>query len=103
MTGLPADSPEARYLPLQVWGFGLIRQLLFAGCAAPGVYRPVRMLTRYDHLLARLDAPPSGELTYYSGGAWDKAGRITSSQDWFAYLRQYAQQRRNPPRITVGK
>ncbi|GAB3573465.1 DUF4861 domain-containing protein [Spirosoma luteolum] len=71
------------------------------GCVFPDT--PVRMLTRYDHLLARLDAPPSGELTYYSGGAWDKAGRITSSRDWFAYLRQYAQQRRNPPRITVGK
>jgi hypothetical protein len=71
------------------------------GCVFP--VAPVRMLTKYDHLLARLDAPPAGDLIYYTGGAWDKAGRITSSQDWFAYLRQFAQQRKHTPRITVGK
>jgi hypothetical protein len=71
------------------------------GCVFP--VTPVRMLTKYDHLLARLDAPPAGDLIYYAGGAWDKAGRITSSQDWFAYLRQFAQQRKHTPRITIGK
>ncbi|GAB3740814.1 DUF4861 family protein [Spirosoma lituiforme] len=71
------------------------------GCVFP--VTPVRMLMKYDHLLVRLNAPPVGDLIYYMGGAWDKAGRITSSQDWFAYLHQFAQQRKHTPRITVGK
>ncbi|QKZ13504.1 DUF4861 family protein [Spirosoma sp. KUDC1026] len=69
------------------------------GCVFPKA--PVSMLRKYDHALARLTAKPSDDLIYYTGGAWDKAGRITSSADWFAYLRQIAAQQKQPLRITV--
>ncbi|GAB3045084.1 DUF4861 family protein [Spirosoma pulveris] len=71
------------------------------GCVFP--VAPVRMLTKYDHLLARLDAPSVGDLIYYTGGAWDKAGQITSAEAWFAYLRQFALKQKQPPVIRILK
>ncbi|GAB3754183.1 DUF4861 family protein [Spirosoma pomorum] len=69
------------------------------GCVFPKA--PVSMLHKYNHALARLTAKSSDDLIYYTGGAWDKAGRITSSADWFAYLNQFAAQQKQPLRITV--
>jgi hypothetical protein len=62
---------------------------------------PIPMLRKYDHTLARLTANSTDDLIYYTGGAWDKAGRITSSTDWFAYLQQSATQQKQPPVIKI--
>jgi hypothetical protein len=69
------------------------------GCVFPKA--PVSMLRKYDHALTRLTANSTDDLIYYTGGAWDKAGLITSSADWFAYLQQFAAQQKQPLRITV--
>ncbi|RYF71063.1 MAG: DUF4861 domain-containing protein [Cytophagaceae bacterium] len=69
------------------------------GCVFP--VTPVRMLKKYDHLLARIDALSVGDLIYYTGGAWDKAVQITSAEAWFAYLRQFNLKRKQPPIIRV--
>ncbi|WP_166693972.1 DUF4861 family protein [Fibrivirga algicola] len=71
------------------------------GCVFP--VTPVRMLTKYDHLLARLDAPSADDLIYYTGGVWDKAGQITSAEAWFAYLRQFTLKQKQPPVIRILK
>lgn len=64
---------------------------------------PVAMLRRYEHGLARLKVKSGETVTYYTGGAWDKAGQITTSNAWFAYLHTYAQQLKNNPKISVVK
>lgn len=71
------------------------------GCVFPAA--PVAMLRRYEHGLARLKVKSGETVTYYVGGAWDKAGQITTSDAWFAYLHTYAQQLKNNVNITIGK
>ncbi len=65
--------------------------------------RPVSMLKKYEHALTKLQVSAGDDVVYYTGGAWDKAGQITTSDAWFAYLRQYAAQLRTPLRISAGK
>ncbi|WP_338868739.1 DUF4861 family protein [Spirosoma sp. SC4-14] len=71
------------------------------GCIFPAT--PVSMQRKYQHGLAKLSVKSGNTIIYYSGGAWDKAGRITSGDDWFAYLHQFADQLKTPPMVTVGK
>ncbi|MBD2752495.1 DUF4861 family protein [Spirosoma validum] len=70
------------------------------GCVFPRQY--VTMLRKYEHGLAKVSAKSGETLTYYAGGAWDKAGLITSSDSWFAYLRQYASQLKHPPVVKIN-
>lgn len=43
------------------------------------------------HLLAELPMQAGSPLQYYTGAAWSKAGLLTDSDAWFAYLRQFRQ------------
>jgi hypothetical protein len=61
------------------------------------------MLRKYEHALARLSVKSGETITYYTGGAWDKAGLITSSDAWFLYLHLFANQLKTPPVVTTGK
>lgn len=67
------------------------------GCVFP--QGNVKMSRRYEHALAHLAA--SGPVTYYSGGAWDKAGLITSGLEWVRYLDRFAAQARHPLMISL--
>ncbi|TLV01522.1 DUF4861 family protein [Dyadobacter luticola] len=69
------------------------------GCVFPTL--PRSMFEKYAHGLARLDVASGETLTYYTGGAWDKAGRISSSGAWFDYLKMFAQQVKSPIAIKV--
>ncbi|UHG89656.1 DUF4861 family protein [Spirosoma oryzicola] len=71
------------------------------GCVFPKASVP--MMRKYQHGLAKLSTKSGETITYYTGGAWDKAERITSSDAWFTYLRQFASQQKNPPVVTVTK
>lgn len=51
------------------------------------------------HLLAELPAGADGLLQYYTGAAWNKAGLLTDSDAWFAYLRQFRQMMMTNPTI----
>lgn len=67
------------------------------GCVFPG--GNIKMSRRYEHALAHLSA--SGPVVYYSGGAWDKAGVITSGLAWAHYLDAFAARLRNPLKINI--
>ena len=46
--------------------------------------------------------PGIGEpITYWAGFAWDRAGQITSSESWKAYVDQFAERLRSPIAVTV--
>jgi len=64
---------------------------------------PVPMQRKYQHGLAKLTVKSGTTVTYYSGGAWDKAGLITSGDAWFSYLHQFVDQLKTPPVVMVGK
>jgi hypothetical protein len=40
-------------------------------------------------------------IVYYTGAAWDKAGKITSARQWFHYLDHFYQQTKSPLLINV--
>jgi hypothetical protein len=52
-----------------------------------------------NHLIVA-NATSGQPLTYYAGGAWDRAGEITSQAQWEAYVRAAAARARNPVRVS---
>ncbi|HEU4832991.1 MAG TPA: DUF4861 family protein [Pyrinomonadaceae bacterium] len=40
-------------------------------------------------------------ITYWAGFAWDRAGQITSADNWKAYIDQFAEKLRSPVEVTV--
>jgi hypothetical protein len=63
---------------------------------------PVRqMLVNKEHLLAETLVPENASLTYYNGAAWNKAGQISSSGDWFKYLQLFQDRLKNQLLISV--
>ena len=71
------------------------------GCVFPAA--PVSMRRQYGHGLAELGVRSGGSVVYYAGAAWDKAGRITTGEAWFAYLQQFATGLKNPLTVRVVK
>jgi hypothetical protein len=49
-----------------------------------------------SQFLAIVRLAPGQHLRYYQGAAWDKAGQITSSADWFSYLYTFKNNIKNP-------
>ena len=58
------------------------------GCIIPD--NTGAQLIKQDHLMYRTWVKTGKPFVYYSGAAWDKAGSITTSEAWFAYLRQFS-------------
>ncbi|MGK6350594.1 DUF4861 family protein [Parapedobacter sp. DT-150] len=54
-----------------------------------------------NQYLARLTAADGKTITYYNGGAWNKAGKITSAKDWFAYLKAFKERQASPLRVEL--
>ena len=71
------------------------------GCVIPARTGPVVVRQAQQHLLGEVPVRSGEPLVYYAGAAWDKAGLFTSATDWFAYLSQYAAQRRQPPVVSA--
>ncbi len=42
-----------------------------------------------------------GATTYWAGFAWDRAGQITSAENWKAYVDQFAERLRSPIAVTI--
>jgi len=40
-------------------------------------------------------------LTYYAGGVWNKAGKITSAEAWTDYIEQFEKNRSKPLKIKL--
>ncbi|MDR7209569.1 DUF4861 family protein [Flavobacterium piscis] len=52
-------------------------------------------------LLAQTEVKSNEPIIYYTGAAWDKAGKITDAKKWLEYLENFSQEIRNPLVISV--
>jgi hypothetical protein len=59
------------------------------------------MLVEKNQLLAVTDVKNNESIVYYAGAVWDKAGKITNSEQWFEYLNHFSQELKNPLSISV--
>lgn len=56
----------------------------------------IRMTMDAKHLLGIIQVSPGKPFSYYTGAAWDKAGLITDSAEWFLYLNNFAEKIQQP-------
>ncbi|MGF6846414.1 unsaturated rhamnogalacturonyl hydrolase [Chitinophaga sp. W3I9] len=59
------------------------------------------MKTDHVHLLSPGTAGSQQPYEYYFGAAWSKGGRITSAEEWFAYLETFARKIKQPLQVTI--
>jgi hypothetical protein len=52
-------------------------------------------------ILAKTAVKNNESIVYYTGAAWNKAGKITNAKQWFKYLDNFYQQIKEPLVITV--
>lgn len=52
-------------------------------------------------ILAKTTVRSNEPIVYYTGAAWDKAGKITNAKQWFEYLDNFNQQLKNPLVVSV--
>ncbi len=63
---------------------------------------PVKnMLVGNDQILAITEVKNNEPIVYYTGAAWDRAGQITNSAQWFDYLNRFADELKNPLIISI--
>lgn len=55
--------------------------------------------TQYLNLLT---VPDGGTITYYNGGAWNKAGRFATAGDWFDYLEAFKKRQASPLMVNIN-
>ncbi|MBS1664180.1 MAG: DUF4861 family protein, partial [Bacteroidetes bacterium] len=60
-----------------------------------------RMFTQKGQLLTQLSITPNIPIVYYRGAAWDKAGAIRSSKEWWSYLSNEQQKLSYPIQASV--
>lgn len=60
-----------------------------------------KMLVKNNQIVAVLETKNKVAIVYYTGAAWDKAGEITNSVQWFEYLNNFSQGLQNPLLVTV--
>ncbi|MEO8822728.1 MAG: DUF4861 family protein [Ginsengibacter sp.] len=59
----------------------------------------LNMQVKDHHLLTILKATSKKSFTYYTGAAWDKAGLIKNSEEWFRYLKDFKEKLKYPVQI----
>lgn len=59
------------------------------------------MLVNNNQLLAVTEVRNNEPIIYYTGATWDKAGKITNSAQWFAYLDRFFQELKQPLSVNV--
>lgn len=59
------------------------------------------MLVGKEQLLAKTAVNSNESIIYYTGGAWNKAGKITNSIQWFDYLNRFSLEIKNPLIVSV--
>lgn len=59
------------------------------------------MWVNKTQILAKTTVNNNEPIVYYSGAAWDKAGKITNSKQWFDYLNHFYQELQNPLIVIV--
>ena len=51
--------------------------------------KPKELKKANGHLLSLMTIKNDTPLVYYNGGAWNRAGKITTADEWFDYLKSY--------------
>ena len=59
------------------------------------------MLITKEQILAQTTVKNNEPIVYYTGAAWDKAGKITNAKEWFDYLNNFNQKIKNPLIVSV--
>lgn len=59
------------------------------------------MLITKEQILAQTTVKNNEPIVYYTGAAWDKAGKITNAKEWFDYLNNFNQKIKNPLVVSV--
>jgi hypothetical protein len=76
------------------------------GITGLGLVLPVyrgQMRVTDQHLLAQAKASSKAPFVYYFGAAWNKAGRYTSADQWFAYLHTFAAKLSAPLEVNINQ
>lgn len=61
----------------------------------------IRMKVAKGHLLTLANATALKPYTYYNGAAWNKAGEITSAQEWINYLSDFKAALNSPLQVNL--
>jgi hypothetical protein len=69
------------------------------GCIMPDSVKEMKM--DRQHLLTIAVVKPNIIYTYYTGAAWNKAGKITNENQWFQYLENFASKLELPLQVTI--
>ncbi|WP_230470583.1 DUF4861 family protein [Flavobacterium cheongpyeongense] len=62
---------------------------------------PTNMWADKVQLLAKTTVNNNEPIIYYTGAAWDKAGKFTDAKKWFEYLENFSLEIKNPLIISV--
>lgn len=60
-----------------------------------------KMWVDKDQLLAKTEVKNNEPVIYYTGAAWDKAGKFTHSKQWMEYLDDFNQELQHPLIVSV--
>jgi hypothetical protein len=71
------------------------------GCILPDSVKEMKMDKK--HLLSIAEVKPNQIYIYYTGAAWNKAGKITNENQWFQYLDNFAEKLKHPLEVTFVK
>ena len=79
-------------------------EVIDKGIMGIGILTPdsKELMNKNKHFLSRMTIRNNTPLVYYNGGAWNRAGKITTSDEWFQYLRNYKFKIEKPLVVTVG-
>ncbi|MET0944323.1 MAG: DUF4861 family protein [Flavobacterium sp.] len=59
------------------------------------------MWVNKEQILAKTTLRSNEPIVYYSGAAWDKAGKIATAKQWFDYLNNFQQQINSPLIVNI--
>lgn len=63
--------------------------------------KPVKYVREKKQLLAVSSVKSNQPMVYYAGAAWNKAGEITTSEQWFNYLKNFKNGLAQPIKVKV--
>ena len=71
------------------------------GVGAVFTKTPVKVIQKSNQLLSITAVKSNQPIVYYTGAAWNKAGEITNSQQWFNYLLDFNMKLKQPLKVKL--
>jgi unsaturated rhamnogalacturonyl hydrolase len=65
--------------------------------------QPAQKMRMDDHHLLALTGTKNKSIVYYTGACWNKAGEITSADQWFSYVRNFYGRLQEPLQVNVKR